>query len=521
MQAWRIDALDPRAGLAFTSWRDFTLNDETTCLREAPCCLIAPPHFRPEPVTTRVLAWCANRGAFQSGLFIDEQEVPFATVTAVAEFVRRVYLRSGGGDTLNGGGAPVSPHPEDGGPELVQPRSLIPGMLGGAASIQVRIGLPRQGPAAAAAASEINALRRVSLFSEQGGETTGQPIMGEAFEWAPSSPVEEPVFTWQPSASPAETLGHAAMLLVREMLSRLPTAMDLAALQDWARAARALGWIIARLNLWDWLQQTADLPTLVSWTSSLQVEPNSPLWPQLERIRHEYSAFPETATKITLYLLFGPAPALDDHDWLAWLIVAANARQHGPGAALVPSAGLPIRHADPLDLLSLMPVPERLAQLVRSELWADVSLRDFLFATLGSPAQLLQDGKAGEDALPVLLLAACSLMLSNHDGHLSYGTMGACPTLSDLKQWHLADLLGASWWWLAGSLPRLAFPTALETAITAASSLRYSDEERGTGSAGPGSPTQPLQPGPGPENWPDYALHPPALQVQALQAQSA
>lgn len=116
MSAWYIDALDPRAGLAFASHREPDLFrmwlDDT-----APTAFFAPPYFVPEFVGARSTALAFARGPAQLGLLrYGKEEIPFDSIEAVAEFVRRVYLRGSGGNGPDEDGVPPLPgSPEEGG----------------------------------------------------------------------------------------------------------------------------------------------------------------------------------------------------------------------------------------------------------------------------------------------------------------------------------------------------------------------------------------------------------------------
>jgi hypothetical protein len=100
---WYIDALDARAGQAFASRRlqDVHLRDPALDL---PCVFIAAPMFRAETVSNRGLAFVGTRNSYQLGLFVQSFEVAFPELEAVIEFVRRAYLRGGGGDSAGGSG---------------------------------------------------------------------------------------------------------------------------------------------------------------------------------------------------------------------------------------------------------------------------------------------------------------------------------------------------------------------------------------------------------------------------------
>lgn len=125
-KAWHVDSLDRRAGIAFASLRHPALR-HAIAIDEALAIRVAPPDFEPETLASNATAFAATRAGFQWGLYSNEStEVAFPSVEALVEFVRRLYLRGGGGDFPPGGGEP--PRGPDGGPPLddagpAQPRS--------------------------------------------------------------------------------------------------------------------------------------------------------------------------------------------------------------------------------------------------------------------------------------------------------------------------------------------------------------------------------------------------------------
>jgi len=116
MTPWFIDAIDARGGLAMATQRsgEYKLD----ALADAGASVfISPPAFVPEYVASRSVGFALTRSRGQAGLFYRGGEVPFDSLAAVAEFVRRSYLRGAGGDGTgeNGGSAPP-PSPDGGEP---------------------------------------------------------------------------------------------------------------------------------------------------------------------------------------------------------------------------------------------------------------------------------------------------------------------------------------------------------------------------------------------------------------------
>lgn len=110
--AWYIDALDVRAGRAVATLREETLLQPDAVFDTGPSIFVGPPLFVPEFLRSRATGFGLARGRAQIGLFLTEKaEVPFPTINAVAEFVRRTYLRgsSGDGPGESGGAPPRAP----------------------------------------------------------------------------------------------------------------------------------------------------------------------------------------------------------------------------------------------------------------------------------------------------------------------------------------------------------------------------------------------------------------------------
>ena len=97
MMPWYVDAIDVRGGMAVGTQRNRDLMQDSWN-ESGPSVFISPPAFalnscRPERQALPLL-----RNFAQTGLFNDGQEVPFDSLAALAEFVRRSYLRGTGGD---------------------------------------------------------------------------------------------------------------------------------------------------------------------------------------------------------------------------------------------------------------------------------------------------------------------------------------------------------------------------------------------------------------------------------------
>jgi hypothetical protein len=279
---WRIDALDARGGLAFASRRAGRFHELDGGLQDPLCAFIGAPGFQPEMVANRSIALAGIRGVFQYRLFIDDDEVAFPTLAAVTEFVRRVYLRGGGGDGAGGVGGEGPP------PILPIERPDLPG----SPDLESE-GLARMMVDAVAAF-------RSTSNSCKPGSTIEFP------KW-PGSRVQEPA---KPGFTDGPTiLANAAVQLIYEMIRRIPDGQDPAAAVRWHRDARTLGNMIAMMGLWDilWPRQPHYgvlmklMSGLMSWKSKLTAL----------QVRSGDEA---TDARFLCGLIFGAGPALDDKE---------------------------------------------------------------------------------------------------------------------------------------------------------------------------------------------------------------
>jgi len=125
--AWYIDTIEARSGYAFASYRIADLSDSTALADNCQTVFIEAPHFVPERVGSRTLSLGAARAGFQTGLYLDdgESEVPFPTLDALTDFVRRAY-GSGGSSDDGGATPPISPRPEGDAPSGNRDQHTIP-----------------------------------------------------------------------------------------------------------------------------------------------------------------------------------------------------------------------------------------------------------------------------------------------------------------------------------------------------------------------------------------------------------
>lgn len=490
MHTWQIDALDPRGGIAFASWRDYSLADEISELREAPCVTIAAPYFRPEPVASRALARSAPRGSFQIGLFAGEGEVSFTSLNAVAEFTRRAYISSAGRDDIEGSSTPVPPEPTGGGPALP---ALPLDFLDLFTRLEQERFEPEAVPELDPGLLSIDIRMLLNSFAELSHLALEGPVSGVPFRWTDSEDEDKARPAIGVVTKAENILGWAALMLVHEMLSRLPAARSAEERLRWQEAARALGHAIARLGLWDWLFGMPGFWTLASWVDAMRGSPGWPIDGELARIETFQNVDEAVRTRTCMWLLFGAAPAIDHTDWLDWIEHLWETRGDGKDDRFnIGPLGQTIMSTDPLHMLKLTPFPGQLSYLVSDDVRPDATLYHLLAGATATPARLLAGGGDIDSsaAIALTLFGACVMVLEDTDTQVSFGSFGNWGTsFSDLQAERLGALMNRAWDWLSGSLPRLAFPQAIEQMIIEAASLRYGD-----GRAEGDVATQPIHP---------------------------
>ncbi len=235
---WKIDTLDTRGGLAFASC--FEVYNSNEAVEHI---FIGTPGFRPESTANGALSWSAGRGCFQIGLFIGEVEVKFPTANDVAEFVRRAYLKSGGGDGADGGGESPPPRP-DNPPEM--PESLI----------FLSEGYEN---------SELALANQIRNSLEDFQEISSNMKLGKV------NPFDKwPDLTDVTANNNRYLLVSAAYRLLHEILLRLPANTDTQGQVRWLRDARCLDALITRLELWPLLRRDPYIQPLRNLITDLE-----------------------------------------------------------------------------------------------------------------------------------------------------------------------------------------------------------------------------------------------------------
>ncbi len=429
-EAWYFDAIDARAGRGFVTWRAADL-DRAEWLADG-CYFVGPPDFEPDHVASRAIALSAARGSFDLGLLDGEGEIPFPTLAAAADFVRRGYLRGSGSDGAPagpGGGPPPEPSPPT---EPVPPFEPDGGWLSAELA-----GMPAKRDPARRLARELGAFRERS-------EAAGR---GEARE-----------MRWLASDVEARESG-AKVLAVRLATAGLRIAVEqirrCAPDAGPAPAARAannlarLGRVLVRAGL---AMQVVSLGRRVGgldhWLDG-----------EFTRLGAAGDSRPRGSALLIPWLLMGGD--------------AAGVEQaYGFGLAFE-SPLYPDLHflepvdPDPVELLAQLWLPEPFATALPEHRRApdQATLFHFAFSALASPATILSDGDA-HAAIDLLLFAAlCITQPAIERGQPPAGFANNV----ELRRNAACD---AALRWVVDALPRHAFAATVEDLI-AAPPVRY------------------------------------------------
>ena len=422
-QAWRIDALDARAGLAFASWREADLSSPDL---DRPAVFLSPPAFRPETLASRAIGLAASRGGAQLGLFVEGEELAFAALETLIEFVRRAYLAGGGGDAAGGGGT-APPRAPERGPEIGATEALED--ESGAVTAVVET--------AVVAAKDSEAL----------SISPGEPLASTPLQWRRVRPG---------AARPGDGgLAEGAAELVLELLRRYPDAAALPGWRlQWLQAAGRLGGAISRLSLWPALTAGQLGEILDAAGRTLQRQSFLPL-PPLDGEAQ--------GGRLIVVLLFGGAAdgswmGVRLHDQMEYLVW-----RHGVAPAWPRQAG------DPLDDLAAWPVPADVGRIAGSA-QADPSVLNLLSALSGAPCGLAAaPERSARRAAAILLFAAAHVIA---EAPAASFTDPWTPS-GDVHAEALADAAQVAMAWIRRQWPKEIFAGPIESVLHNAAALAY------------------------------------------------
>lgn len=424
--SWHIDALDALGGLGYAAFRRSDLAGDEDLQVDVPSVFVAPPDFEPIQLSNRGPGLAASRQSFQIGLFVNKLEVAFPTLPDLTEFVRRCYLRGGGGDTpADDGGVP--PLPADGGPPIGPIEWVYPGEIPSMPSISD-----------AFSGQVKNFREQISIEGSRDSTGEGRPTL-----WA-----REPLGrtdlagAWDGSTM----LASAAVALMAEMVRRLPSSSTTAARSIWLTTARSLGESIAHLGLWrELLEHQAYRPSVDAIAHGLALRWS---WTGVS---------PPNARYLLMVSVFdAPSDAVAPH-WPAGEIAASS------------PAGQP----EPLEAMERWPIPDDIRYSWDGCEKDARSLAQLLGAFLGAPNVSIEDPNELGAVLDLVLFAAACITVP----HSFVLRADNYRTWNSLLKNEVHELVNRSavdaYIWLAQQLPRRAYSELVETAIRQTSALRY------------------------------------------------
>lgn len=438
IEAWRIDSLDARAGIAFASWRTADLisgNIEP----ERAAVFIAPPYFLPEALSNRAMGLSASRGQAQLGVFVQENELAFETLDALSEFVRRVYQSSGGGDLPGGGGTGGRPRPplepEGGEPVIGEGRpEEHGGGVGGAQSLVDAAGALdkicsilkfKPGEMVQSKPTGPNEWREVS----GGGAGTGPS------EWGETEPC---------SGGADASLAVGATELLIELVRRFPLHGNHTKILLWCEGGTRLANAIARLGLWRDIMNGPAADLLDGACKKII----KTLWTEYEYVyEHKY----RVAYRWVLTELLISSPPWVLLDEYPRNVVSAHSTNRGD--------------TDTVDDLCAWPLPSYVTKLMGSTL-SDRSAFHLLGTICASPTKLASGPLAvNAAAAGILLFSAAHLVVENPPA------IGSMWDYTKLHQESLKAATGVSREWLMQQWPVMVFPRVVENIIGDAAKL--------------------------------------------------
>jgi hypothetical protein len=414
MAFWYIDALDARAGMGLATYREADLDTHTIDLGK-PAVFVGPPFFQGESVASRAIGFAATRGSFQLGLFVDGQEVAFDTLQGVCEFIRRVYISSGGGDTDSAiSPAPLPPNPESGGEEF---RDLPPD------EIAIARDLLRFSRSLSEDVTSISQLKHSESWTRQLNRRKGKlsllEILGSRL-------------------GADELLTYGSAVLVEEMILRFPYDHKLHG--TWMKSIMSLGNMLRRLGLVHSLLESPDAHRLIQVASQTDRRFNL-LNEYVRSLRAELQVMLGLGT----YVYWDPGYALYRSGWHA-------------GSD----------NTDALDDLSSFPIPSVAAHSVGLNP-ATASVRDLLSVFLAAPTVLEDKQSSGHEVTMIAAFVLLAGMLIVSAGKAYLAPMEGTRICDVLRE----NLLKEAILWMDAQMPAYLFHRDIEECIRGASGLRY------------------------------------------------
>jgi hypothetical protein len=407
MTPWYIDAIDPRAGLAVATQRESDLIHHGGLSESGASVFIAPPSFVPEFVGARSVGFALARNRGQAGLFHQEAEVHFDSLLAVAEFVRRVYVRGAGGDgTGENGGSSPPPSPEGGEPPG-EPAEGMRGIEGGGETGTAGASDPIIALLTLASRNSLVA-KRLTIGASNPGEALSEPL-AMAHAGTDTRP---------------RRLVRGALRVFREVIRCRPSRGSSPDELHWLMTLHRLVAILTRMGLWPLMLNEFHNKAAVSWVYGKN---------------------------------YSPAYELD---YRLYQFLGGHGHWYWPD--LYPVATLSA--ADAFDDLAILPVPPQTVPFAATD---GQNLQALLSAATATPSQILDtsDTSLEEERAELAVFAAANLNFGSEYPPLVWGgDIGTCIQFAD-------RLMVRAQTWFGTNVPRLVYATDVENLIGQASKI--------------------------------------------------
>jgi hypothetical protein len=436
-EAYFIDSLDARGGLAFASYRSADLSKGDADV-DLPSVFIGPPMFRPERVASRAVAFAASRGSFQFGLYVGEAEVAFPTLEDVIEFVRRAYLRGGSGDGAGGIG-PGVPQIPGGAPEGETFPDFDPEVLGGESALS-------------------GMLNDAQIALKEAHSLSNKFQFGEPFE---TSQFQKTFQNYPPGRGHTQALALGAMEIILALVHRFPAKGSNEELLKWLASANRLGQAIAKTGLWRPLLDKPWSALLNDAGFKLSQRMTLPVQERLDRVFDVIRKFGDGAHLIMFLLTRSSNFQFYRGYGLEEFIYQFRLRGWFP---FITWDG---QQTDPVDDLATWPLSQSTAGFTGTGDRNRASAYDLLSAVLGSP-----DVLAKGNSVAALRAAALVVLAATHITTTANPVVFG-PISDDLAEAASSDGVQIALDWLVEQFPTRIFPAQVEALIEGASALRY------------------------------------------------
>ncbi len=409
---WYIDALDPRSGRAFASYRKSDLQIVENLDTAKGTYFLEPPAFAPVQVS-RSIGFSATRYQFQAGLFDENGELPFDQLDDVVEFVRRSYLRRGGG--AGGGpepGVPPEPPPE-----------------------------PTEGPADLTGQDPLTNLREI-VKQFKTPKVNISPGATLPVEFIDTEAKGSGTFA-------KRRLGRGALALALEQIAVFQPNSDFESSTRQRSRLLRLFQAIASAGLVEEVYATAEGDTAIEYWLTQQFDHLN-----FSALHWIISESPDTSKIMPGLILAFLASGGDDAE--LWPEVL-----HGfykPDSWYWFGWYFNQREDDPVGLLAELAVPAELADAYKAQADAPMSVGQFLFSFLAAP-QLAAE--KSDLAIEVALFASACLVLPSVQSRLPEHGVYRRETNNRAK---LVAFEAEKW--LRGNMPKKIFSTAAEALLT-------------------------------------------------------